>query len=512
MRRLVGGSPFTMRILWCILVLSVASVVCIYLFISTTNDSQEKEKSLFVHNHNDHLNGLPQKFIKNNHLPNIVVDPTPSASSKPNSKNLNFPKIIIDTGGPTNEIILTTPTNTKHHDKDQQNNDTHPTTKVKKESINTLSQHSTNKNLTSKTVESNISSSRSNNHNQTQLPPPPTTKKPEIPTIIFAPGQRYEDTIDVFNQTEPSLKYTLQCEYIDIVYTWVNGTDPNNILGRTKREEQKKIKPLAMNRVRDLMGLKYSLRSIKKHVPWVRKVFVVTDSQYPYWFNTSNKEIEFIFHKDFFKNTSHIPTFNSNGIEWNFHNLPNSVSDCFLYFNDDTFVGNNLPIETIWNKDKGQALYFTSWKAPQEDTSMIKTSSWHFIWGNATRPYHSHTIMFYNKQLLKLIERTFPKQIEATSNEPFRTGDNVNMGFIYSQFAQRYYNTVQPKRYDYYYALVDDADKVRKAMERILKDRPNTVCLNDEFGAIPNPAALSILKQTYEALLPEKPSWELDIE
>ncbi|EFA84666.1 putative glycophosphotransferase [Heterostelium album PN500] len=144
----------------------------------------------------------------------------------------------------------------------------------------------------------------------------------------------------------------------------------------------------------------------------------------------------------------------------------------------------------------GQALYFSNWKAPQEDPNKIKKNSWHLaihntnllldeLWGNATRNYHSHTIVFYNKQLLKRIEKVFPKQFETTSSQPFRKGTDLNNPFMYHQFAKRYYNHFRPDRKDYYSVLTDDIEKTQKTMHKILSQRPHTVCLNDGMGTPP---------------------------
>ena len=39
------------------------------------------------------------------------------------------------------------------------------------------------------------------------------------------------------------------------------------------------------NRYRDSDELRYSIRSIVKNAPWVRRIFIVTDNQIPHWLN-----------------------------------------------------------------------------------------------------------------------------------------------------------------------------------------------------------------------------------
>lgn len=43
--------------------------------------------------------------------------------------------------------------------------------------------------------------------------------------------------------------------------------------------------------------LKYSLRSLQKHAPWVRRVFVVTNGQIPSWLNLDNPRITIVTHE-----------------------------------------------------------------------------------------------------------------------------------------------------------------------------------------------------------------------
>ncbi|GAM21547.1 hypothetical protein SAMD00019534_047220, partial [Acytostelium subglobosum LB1] len=274
------------------------------------------------------------------------------------------------------------------------------------------------------------------------------------------------------------------------------------------------------NRFRDLMGLKYSLRSLPINAPWVRKVFIVTDSQVPTWFNRSyTKDIHFVFHDQFFANKSHVPTFNSESIESNFYNLPDYVGDCFLYFNDDTFTNNKIYPSDFYSKETGQAIYFNLWKSPQEPEILAK-SSWHkaidytnklmnSIWGDAERHYNSHTIIMYNKKVLKLMQKTFPKEFALTSANPYRTATEVNLGFMYSHFVKRFYKTFEPTtNILQYHALQDDVEKMDKAFKSIISKRAKTVCLNDELGEPANATVIEHLMTMFETLFPVKPEWE----
>ena len=58
---------------------------------------------------------------------------------------------------------------------------------------------------------------------------------------------------------------------IDLVYMWVDGNDPK-WLEKKQRYMDKKIN--TVGRYVDNQELKYSLRSVGKHLPWIRKIFI----------------------------------------------------------------------------------------------------------------------------------------------------------------------------------------------------------------------------------------------
>ena len=77
---------------------------------------------------------------------------------------------------------------------------------------------------------------------------------------------------------------------IDIVYTWVNGSDPDFVAGKQRFSSSNNDEGSAASRFTDFDQLKYSLRSVAKYAKWVRNIFLVTNGQKPpHWMNTSGK-------------------------------------------------------------------------------------------------------------------------------------------------------------------------------------------------------------------------------
>eukprot|EP01031_Cornospumella_fuschlensis_P032775 gene32775-39624_t len=139
---------------------------------------------------------------------------------------------------------------------------------------------------------------------------------------------------------------------IDVVYTWVNGSDPKWLAKKdywaskyfpvevknVSAEGNESTDVFASNRYRDSDELRYSIRSLVKFAPWVRHIYLVTDNQIPNWLNMETDKLTVISHTDIFANASHLPVFSSPAIEANIHRIK-GLSEYFIYFNDDVFLG-----------------------------------------------------------------------------------------------------------------------------------------------------------------------------
>src|SRR5207237_624118 len=107
------------------------------------------------------------------------------------------------------------------------------------------------------------------------------------------------------------------------------------------------------NRFRDNNELRYSLRSIEKYAPWIRKVFLVTSGHFPYWLNTDRVQV--VSHHDIFLNKSHLPVFSSPSIESNIHRIK-GLSSKFIYLNDDVMFGDHIKPTDFLSED-GYKIY-----------------------------------------------------------------------------------------------------------------------------------------------------------
>nr|XP_039262735.1 N-acetylglucosamine-1-phosphotransferase subunits alpha/beta-like [Styela clava] len=119
---------------------------------------------------------------------------------------------------------------------------------------------------------------------------------------------------------------------------------------------------MARSRFEDNEELRYSLRSIEKFAPWIRKVFIVTNGQIPYWLNMDNPRIIIVTHEDIFVNKTHLPTFSSPAIESHIHRIP-GLAKKFIYMNDDVMFGRPVWPDDFYTHSFGQKVYLT-WPVP----------------------------------------------------------------------------------------------------------------------------------------------------
>ena len=139
---------------------------------------------------------------------------------------------------------------------------------------------------------------------------------------------------------------------VDLVYLWVDGNDENLRKSINLWKEKLNI-PISNDtntcRYIDNEELKYSLRSVEKNIPWIHKIYIVTNGQVPKWLNTNNSKIRIVTHEEIMPKEV-LPTFNSRVIESYVANIP-ELSEHFLVANDDCFVARPMKKFDFFTKD-----------------------------------------------------------------------------------------------------------------------------------------------------------------
>lgn len=118
---------------------------------------------------------------------------------------------------------------------------------------------------------------------------------------------------------------------IDMVYTWVDYNDLNDLNEIKGVDLEYKRKRYVQHE-----ELRYSLRSVEKNCPWIRRIYIVVkEGQRPDFLVFSDK-IKLVSHNEIMPPSS-LPTYNSIAIESCIHKI-NGLSDFYIYMNDDFFI------------------------------------------------------------------------------------------------------------------------------------------------------------------------------
>lgn len=146
---------------------------------------------------------------------------------------------------------------------------------------------------------------------------------------------------------------------IDAVILWVDGNDPKHLLKRRLYQDINvpKTSPFGKldGRFIDAGEIKYCIYSIKKFSPWIRKIFIITDEQYPEWLNDNLRKalnIEIVDHKVLFRDhLNWLPTFNTLSILTLQYKIP-GLAEKYVMFDDDCFLINPVIPEDFFVMQK----------------------------------------------------------------------------------------------------------------------------------------------------------------
>jgi len=279
------------------------------------------------------------------------------------------------------------------------------------------------------------------------------------------------------------------CTSVDVVYTWVNGSDPAHIA--LLKQYNKKWDA----GFRDYGTLKYSMRSVEKFMPWARNIILVTNGQVPSWVNLSAPRFRFITHNEIFPHTKDLPTFNSNAIEANLHKIP-GLSPCVMYLNDDMFLANYITKDLFIDPKTGaQKLHLSSgYVAPMPEK--MKANLWHksvgtsndlitkYYYPNATapvkHPYVGHVCYFLRKDILDTMYTRWQKEFDATSTHKFRQGEDTAMPFMHSAVALEEYSAYKSTDLQGMFGTWKPTKGANDIFwKKLWKNKPHCACMND---------------------------------
>ncbi|MBM7768249.1 Stealth CR1 domain-containing protein [Glutamicibacter nicotianae] len=311
---------------------------------------------------------------------------------------------------------------------------------------------------------------------------------------------------------------------IDIVYTWVDGSDPSWIRRKTKVENETSTSQQSNEannsaRFKDNDELRFSLRSIYQYAPWVNSIFIVTDRQRPDWLVTDER-VKIVDHQEIWPDKSGLPTFNSHAIESCIHRIP-GLSEYFLYFNDDVMLTRSIDPELFFYPSGISKVFWSKAKIdsqlanPLDNASTIAaknareaiTARGHLSF---SRKFY-HTPAALRKSVCEEIETEFSTLSTQTRHAQFRSVNDVALaGSFYFNYGLSTGNCVPGSiRYDY---IDPSTENGRLRMQRLLSRR-NLDCIVINDGAsieldYDEESSSAFIKTNLQYLLPIPSPWE----
>ena len=307
---------------------------------------------------------------------------------------------------------------------------------------------------------------------------------------------------------------------IDLVYLWVDGTDPKwiekkrRITGTPFDDSEVNNKGRYINNDE----LRYSLRSVERYLPWVRKIFLVTDEQYPEWLKRDHPKIQVVDHKEILPEEAR-PCFNSSVIEYFLYKIP-GLAPRFLFANDDMFFNRALPPDYFFTEHgvpyvRLKRKFLGKWhyrlkrlvrkKLGQYITKVLEGASFveqKFGVFYAGIPHHN-VDAYVTADYRYAVEHVFREQVNASLQSHVRQyGDLHRSAFSYYALAT---GKAQLKYVGRKESLRLNIHR-RKFMKRLRRYNPALFCLNDSQRV--SDADRAMIKPFLEELLPERSSFE----
>lgn len=279
---------------------------------------------------------------------------------------------------------------------------------------------------------------------------------------------------------------------IDVVYTWVDGSDPMWQRRRSAYEGGGyHVESANAARYISRDELRYSLRALQQNAPWVRNVYVVTDRQRPGWLNDSHPRITVVDHSEIFDDPSALPTFNSHAIESRLHHI-DGLSEHFLYFNDDMFLGCPVTPQTFFLSN-GMTRTFLSpsqlpgWELTLGDRPVDAAgkNNRRIIldnFGSAIVQKMRHAPYALRRSVLHEIEREFAEAHWGTSHSRFRSPTDISIpSSLYHYYA---YFTGRAVPSEISFAYLDLArPEIQRRLGILLARRDRQAfCINDTLS------------------------------
>ncbi|MBF4624530.1 stealth family protein [Clavibacter sp. VKM Ac-2872] len=340
-----------------------------------------------------------------------------------------------------------------------------------------------------------------------------------VPATVEMYGHEWKTLRGMFDAQASDITFD-----IDMVFSWVDGNDPEFQKRRAER-----MKDVVVGegddseaRFRQIDELKYALRSVYLFAPWVRRIFIVTDSPKPAWL-AEHPGVTFVRSEEFFTDPAALPTHNSQAVESQLQHIP-GLSEHFLYSNDDMFFGR--PVQPGMFFSPGGITKFIeaatriglgdndSDRSGFENSARVNRRLLMERFGRLITRHLEHAATPLRKSVLLELEREFAEDFHRTQLSRFRSSTDISVtNSLYHYYAQMTARAVQQES-----AKVTYVDTTSRAgldlLPGLLKRRSQDFfCLNDgSFPEVPADERQARVQDFLERYYGIPAPWEAEVQ
>jgi len=302
---------------------------------------------------------------------------------------------------------------------------------------------------------------------------------------------------------------------VDIVYLWVDGDDPE---WRARMHEHRGTTDsvgASAERFRQIEELRYSLRSLDMYAPWARRVYVVTDRQWPSWLVEDERLVR-VDHAQIADRADRLPVFNSDvivswlaGIE--------GLSEQFLYMNDDFFFGRDTT-PALFFTPTGQLRVFPSnnqrplgpvveGEPMQESRVKLMTAAIEERFGRRPVDVIRHTPYPMSKGAMRRVEETMGDLVDRTREHRFREIDDIPIEQAVHYVAEISGDAVRSS-IRYGYMNITSAEGLAQLGQLVHSRDRDVFCLNDAPEKPGDTIDVGRVRASLERMFPIASRWE----
>lgn len=309
---------------------------------------------------------------------------------------------------------------------------------------------------------------------------------------------------------------------VDLVFSWVDGSS-----NEFQRQRAAQMAGYVVGegdesaaRYRHVDELRYALRSVHMYAPWIRRIFIATDSPRPAWLG-DDPRVTVVRSEEFFADPSVLPTHNSHAIEAQLHRIE-GLSEHFLYSNDDMFFAR--PVEPELFFTAGGVSKFVECpirigtgvplphRSGHDNALRVNRALLQERFGRTILRDLEHCATPLRRSVMAELEREFPSDFARTAASRFRSATDISVtNSLYHYYALMTGRAVASTEPRVRYVQSTLAASLRQMQRLEERGGVDMFCLNDGGGSpeVPEELRIRTVRETLERLFPVPGPWEL---